>query len=139
MTNALTAFSSDYSVAFNTKTGVSSISVEGAIHKGGAALLALKEAATDSAIAKAVNGRYTAAVDVLGAAFPKVLKDTNSLVGMPALNKHNFATFITGIGRVQESIKGFSKKQVAARLMAAALRSALGIVELSDERTVEMA
>ena len=139
MSNALTAFNSDYSVAFNTKTGVSSISVEGAIHKGGVALVALKDAATDSAIAKAVNGRYTAAVDILGAAFPKVLKDTNSLVGMPALNKANFTTFVTGIGRVQESTKGFSKKQVAARHMASALRSALGIVEVSDERTIEMA
>lgn len=139
MSNALTAFNSDFSIVFDAPKGASSISVEGAIHKGGKALIALKDAATDSAVAKALNGRYTPAVDILSAAFPKVAKDTNALVGMPALNKENFTTFIKGIGRVQESTKGFSKKQIAARHMAAALRSGLGIVEEMDSRTVEMA
>lgn len=139
MSTSLTTFASEYSVAFETKKGMASLSIEGAIHKGGAAMTALKDAATDSAVTKAINGRYTAAVDILSLAFPKVAKDTNTLVGMPGLNKANFTTLITGIGRAIEPKNGFSKKQLAARNMASALRSALGIVETADDRTIEMA
>ena len=139
MSNSLTAFNSDFSIVFDTPKGAASISVEGAIHKGGKALAALKDAAENSAVTKAINGRYGPAVDIMGVAFPKVLKATHDLVGMPALSKANFTTFLNGIGRVQESTKGFSKKQIAARHMASAMRSALGIVETEDDRTVEMA
>jgi hypothetical protein len=138
MSNSLVAFSSDYSVAFSTKKGMAALSIEGAIHKGGAALVALRDVAVDSAVAKALIGRYSAAVDIISVAFPKVASATYSLVGSPSANKSNFATFLNGIDRVVEPAKGFSKKQIAARQMAQSLRVALGMVEAQESRTVDM-
>jgi hypothetical protein len=138
MSTSITTFSSDYSVAFSTKKGMAAMSIEGAIHKGGAALVALKDVAVDSAVAKAIGGRYTASVDIISVAFPKVAAATFSLVGAPNANKANFATFLNGIDRVVEPAKGFSKKQIAARQMAQSLRVALGMVEAQEARTIDM-
>jgi len=141
-TTAIATFSSDYSVAFDTKKGVSSISIEGAIHKGGKALVSLKNVAVDSAIAKALSGRYTPAVDILAIAFPRVAAAAYALVGSPAMNKSNFTTFVRGVLNASEPAKGFSKKQLAALDMARAVSSALkmDVVEAVDAaNTVEMA
>jgi len=129
MANNLTVFSDNYAVAFNTKKGIASISAEGAIVKGGAALAALRDVAVDSAVAKALNGRYGPATDVVGGAFPRVLASCTSLVGHPCMNKANFVTFLRGVGRVAPSAKGFSKKQEAARAMARGLLDGMGVTE----------
>lgn len=142
MSTSITTFSSEYSVAFNTKKGVSSLSIEGAIHKGGAALAALKDVAVDSAISKAMAGRYTAAVDILSVAFPRVAAAAYDLVGSPSMNKANFTTFVKGVLNAKEPAKGFSKKQIAATQMANALASALKLNETASvdaANTIEMA
>ena len=129
MANDLTVFSDNYAVTFNTKKGIASISAEGAIVKGGAALAALRDVAVDSAVAKALNGRYAPATDVIGGAFPRVLASAINLVGHPCTNKANFVTFLRGVGRVAPSAKGFSKKQEAARTMARSLLDGMGVTE----------
>lgn len=140
MSNAITAFNSDFSVTFDTAKGVASISVEGALIKGGKALASLKDVAVDSALSKAVNGRYTAAVDVLEGAFPKIVAAVRTLHGVPSMNKFNFMCVLSGIENAQEPAKGFSKKQVAARSMVRTLRNCAALARAADERVVlEMA
>lgn len=138
MSNALTAFNPDFSIVFDVKGGTASLSIEGAIHKGGKALIALKDAAENSAVTKAINGRYTAAVDILSIAMPKAAKATEVAVGMPALNKRNFEVLLCSIARLPVPAKGWNKRQVAALHMASALRTALGIEEPEDNRTIDM-
>ncbi len=72
----VTVFSPDQTaVTFTDKKGsLHAITAEGAVWKGGAALASLKEVALDSALTKAMGGRYRAAADVLEAAFPKAAK-----------------------------------------------------------------
>ena len=140
MSTAITVFSSDSAVVYNTKKGdVMHTSPEGALFKGGAALASLKDAALDSAIAKAANGRYGPAVDILETAFPKVAKAVVALVGMPGLNKANFVTLLGGIERTQEPEKGFTKRQLAARAVVRTLRNVPALAAEVDTRTVEMA
>lgn len=140
MSNAIVAFNSEFSVTFDTAKGVTSISVEGALVKGGKALASLKDVAVDSALAKAVNGRYTAAVDVLETAFPKVVAAVRTLHGVPALNKFNFMCVLSGIENAAEPAKGFSKRQLAAQSMVRTLRNVPALAKAADERAViEMA
>lgn len=139
MASNLTVFSADSCIVYNTKKGdVVSTSPEGALFKGAAALASLKDVALDSAITKALNGRYQVAVDVLGASFPKVAKATNDLLGLPGLNKANFTAFLRGIDRCQAPAKGFSKKQVVARSVAIAILAGMGLATETDVNTVEM-
>jgi hypothetical protein len=139
MSNITTVFA-DYSVTYDNKKGdVLSTSPEGALFKGGAALASLKDVALDGAISKAANGRYGAVVDILEVAFPKVGRDTRTLVGIPALNKANFTTFISGIERSPEPKRGFSKRQEVARQIVRTLRNVPALMVESDTRTVEMA
>lgn len=107
----------------NKKGDVLSISPEGALFKGGAAIASLKDAALESAMSKAVNGRYQAAADVLEVAFPAVAKAVWSLIGAPSANKASFLTLIGGIERADEPKKGWSKKQLAARALLRGLRT----------------
>ena len=140
MSNALTAFNPEFSVTFDTAKGVASISVEGALVKGGKALASLKDVAVDSALAKANNGRYTAAVDVLETAFPKVIAAVRTLHGVPSMNKFNFMCVLSGIENANEPSKGFSKRQLAAQSMVRTLRNNPALAKAEDERVVlEMA
>lgn len=140
MSNAITVFSTDSAVVYTTKKGdVLSTSPEGALFKGGSALASLKDAALDSAMGKAANGRYGPAVDILETAFPKVSKAVQALVGLPGLNKANFMTLLGGIERAQAPEKGFSKRQLAARSMVRVLRNVPALAIEVDSRTVEMA
>ena len=141
MSTAITVFSSDSAVVYNTKKGeVMSTSPEGALFKGGAALASLKDAALDSAMAKAANGRYGPATDILEAAFPKISAAVRTLHGMPSLNKFNFLCLMSGIENAPEGAKGFNKKQVLARAMVRSLRNVTALAKALDERVVlEMA
>lgn len=99
-----------------------SISAEGAIIKGGKTLMGMmKDAALESALTKAVNGKYRAAADILSVAFPKVGKAAESLLGNVWANKTNMATLISAALRVEAGAKGFSEKQLQARALATAL------------------
>lgn len=139
MSTAITVFSSDSAVVFNTKKGdVLAISPEGALFKGGAALASLKDAALDSAMAKAANGRYGPAVDILETAFPKIGKAVLALVGLPGLNKANFMTLMGGIERAQEPEKGFTKRQLVVRSMVRTLRNVPALALETDVRTIDM-
>jgi hypothetical protein len=125
MTAIATVFAQESSaLEFVTKKGdIRTVTAEGAVFRGGLALAALKDASLDSALNKAHNGRYAAAADILDAAFPSVTKAVLSLMGTPSANKANMGALISGVERVKEPMKGWSKKQLAARHLARALRS----------------
>lgn len=140
MTTAVAIFTSEHrAVQFTTKNGaVHSITPEGALFKGGAALNGLKDEAVLSALAKAVNGRYVAATDVLEAAFPAVGKSCRSLLGDPCANKTNFMALLGGIERAAEPAKGWSKKQNVARSLVKSLRDIPALrVEPSEAYTID--
>ena len=142
MSTALTTFASEYSVVFDTKKGVASLSIEGAIHKGGAALAVLKDVAVDSAVSKAMAGRYTAAVDILSVGFPRVAASTYDLIGAPSHNKFNFTTFVKGVLNAKVPAKGHSKKQLVCLDMAKSLAAALKMFEtapIDAVNTIELA
>lgn len=100
-----------------------SISAEGAIIKGGKTLMGMmKDAALESALTKAANGKYRAAADILAVAFPKVGKAAESLLGTVWSNKTSMATLIKAALLVSPSAtKGYSEKQLKARALAEAL------------------
>jgi hypothetical protein len=85
MTNAVSIFAADTSiVSYENKKGDQfTISTEGALFKGGIALRALKDTAMLSAAHKAENGKYRAAADILGAAFPSLTKAFDKFIGLP--------------------------------------------------------
>lgn len=100
-----------------------SISAEGAIIKGGKTLMGmLKDAALESALTKAANGKYRAAADILSVAFPKVGKAAESLLGNVWANKTNMATLVAGALRAEAGSKGYTANQLKARALAQALR-----------------
>ena len=121
----ITVFSAEsVALSFVTKKGdIKTVTPEGAVFRGGAALAALKDAALDTALAKAVNGRYGPAADILDAAFPSVTKAVVALLGSPSANKANMAAMLSGVERATEPSKGWNKKQMAARHLARAMRS----------------
>lgn len=104
------------------KGSLHSITAEGALFKGGAALAALKDAALEAALIKAQNGRYRAAADVLTAAFPAIGKAADKLIGTTWANKSTMGTLVNAILRAEPGKSGeFSKKQSEARMLANAL------------------
>lgn len=143
MSNAITVFNteSNATIMFTTKKGdVRATSPEGALFIGGLALASLKDAALESAVIKASQGRYQAAADILGAAFPKVSKACVGLLGSVSQNKIKFGEFLGAIERTQEPKKGWSKKQVTALAVLRNLRRipALAVEVVTVENTVEM-
>ena len=121
----VTVFHADTSaLAYTDKKGTEcAITPEGALFKGGAALAALKDAAVESALAKAVNGRYRAASDILVAAFPSIGKAAEKLIGTPWANKSTMGTLINAVRRAEPGKSGeFSKKQTEARMLCAVLQ-----------------
>ena len=111
-------------VAFVDKKGVAhEITAEGALHKGGNALTALKDAATDLALAKAHNGKYRAAFDIVSNAFPSQYRAYCKLFKAEAwATKTEFASFIGAMENAQPGKNGFTKKQNHARELLASLR-----------------
>lgn len=99
-----------------------SISAEGAIIKGGKTLMGMmKDAALESALTKAMNGKYRAAADILSVAFPKVGKAATALLGEAWANKTNMATLVAAALRAEAGSKGFTANQLKARALANAM------------------
>ena len=111
-------------VAFADKKGVShEITAEGALHKGGNALAALKEASLDLALAKAHNGKYRAAFDIIADAFPSQYRAYCKLFKVEAwANKTEFTSFIGAMENTKPGKNGWTKKQVTARSLLSAMR-----------------
>ena len=124
-------------VVFTTKKGeLCNITPEGALFKGGAAIAALKDAAFDSAVTKSVNGKYQAAADILGVAFPAVHKACIKLLGAPSQNKVNMAALLRGIEITSTPEKGWSKKQNMGLILVGALRCIPSLAKQEDTREV---
>lgn len=122
--SAITVFSNDNSiVSFENKKGVAfEISVEGALFKGGAALVALKDAALLSAYNKALDGKFRAAADVIGAAFPGTAKSFEKIIGCSWANKSAMNSFLVAVERAESGKTGYSKKQNEAKAFVKYLR-----------------
>jgi hypothetical protein len=116
-----------------------SLSAEGALFKGGAALAALKDSAIDSAFTKARNGKYRAAAEIIGVAFPRVQKACNTLLGDAFTNKTSMKSFLAGVELAEEPAKGWSAKQVNAKLLVNSLRNipSLAKDEVAEQLTVD--
>lgn len=124
MSQSVTVFTADQTaLTFTDKKGaLHGITAEGACFKGGAAFAALKDLAMESALAKAVNGRYRAASDILCAAFPSIGKAAEKLIGTPWENKSTMGTLINAVRRAEPGKSGeFSAKQQKALALAGAL------------------
>jgi hypothetical protein len=124
MTHQVAIFTgASHAITFNTKKGIASISAEGALFKGGAALAALKDAALDAALGKAHDGKYRAAADIIGAAFPSTAKAFDKIMGIAWANKSSMKSYLAAIERAEEPTKGFSKKQENALILVRTLRN----------------
>ena len=139
--NAITIFSNDSAVVSyeNKKGDQFSISTEGALFKGGIALRALKDTAMLSAAHKAEAGRYRAAADILGAAFPSMAKAFEKFIGLPTWqSKTTMALYLDKLEAIEVPAKGWSKKQTEARGFIAALRQIKALERAADSAfTVE--
>ena len=127
MSQDLAFFASDFAVVnYTNKKGDNfAISTEGALFKGGAALRSLKDKAMLSAAHKAESGRYRAAADILGAAFPAMTKAFDKFFGTPAWNsKLTMCVYLDKLESLQPTAaKGWTAKQVEARTLIQALRT----------------
>lgn len=123
MSNDLSIFAPSFVIGYEDKKGnMHNISAEGALFKGGAALVALKDEAMDCALMKAHNGKYRAASDILSVAFGKQAKAFENLFSaVPWANKNTFNSFLTALAGVAVPDKGWSKKQVEARALLGAI------------------
>jgi hypothetical protein len=133
-TNQISTIETSRSIVFDTKKGLQSLTVEGAVYKGGAALRALKDVALESALAKASTGRYGPAADILTVSFPAISKAYTKLYTVPAsANKVSFKRLMDAVSNAAEPAKGWSKNQVAGRALLGALRE---LPALKDETAV---
>lgn len=108
------------------KTGQTrEMTAEGVLWKGGEALKSYKDQALESALAKAVGGRYRAAYDVFIAAFPGIERALEKLhVGTPYANKSSFGTVLMAVVGQQPGAGKTWKdesKQVKAQHLARAI------------------
>ena len=136
MTTAIATIDfNSHAVTYAGPKGVEkSIHVVSSIIVGGKALKACRDVAIVAAIKAAENGRYRAAADVLADAFPKAAKGFIEYVGTPWASKFTFAMFLIKIDAVLPGAKGWTKKQLTARDMLAALRPAFA--DKADAETV---
>ena len=128
MENAVTIFAADsVAITFKDKKGAEhSVSAEGALFKGGAALAALKDKVLLEAGNKAANGKYRAAADILAAAFGTTAKSFEKLMGTPWTNKGTMRSFLDAVERAAEERIAAGKltaKQVQAMTFVKALRT----------------
>lgn len=125
-------------VVFQDKKGnTHNITPEGALFKGGAALKSLKDSALMSAFEKAVNGRYRQACDIISAAFGSTAKAYDKVIGTPWANKQTMQSFLLAVERAQEPDKGWSQKQVVARMLVNELRAVPGLEKPELPLTIE--
>lgn len=125
MSNQLTIIETNHAVVYDAgKSGVRSISTEGALFKGGKALAALKTQGVESAIAKASNGRYGPVCDILTVAFPSIAKAYTKLFAHdPSRDKVSMRAFIKAIEAQVEPEKGWSARQKEAKIVLQVLRA----------------
>ena len=128
MQNTVTIFAADAAaITFTDKKGAAhSVSAEGALFKGGAALAALKDKVLLAACDKASNGKYRAAAEILAAAFGSTTKSFEKLMGLPWANKAAMGAFLGAIERAAEERSAAGKlttKQVQAMAFVKALRT----------------
>ena len=128
MQDAVTIFAAEsVAITFTDKKGAQhSVSAEGALFKGGAALAALKDKVLLEAGNKAANGKYRAAADILTAAFSATAKSFEKLVGTPWANKTTMGSFLGAIERAaaERSAAGkLTAKQAQAMTLVKALRT----------------
>lgn len=125
-------------VSFTDKKNVShELTFEAALHKGGAALSAAKDLALDVAMAKSVNGKYRAAAEIIGGAFPATNKAYAKLFkALPWGNKQEFTAYLSVMERAEGGKNGFSAKQVTARQLMAALRNLPALAKVATESDV---
>lgn len=128
MQNAVTIFSAEsVAIEFKDKKGHShSVSAEGALFKGGAALASLKDKVLLEAGNKAANGKYRAAADILAAAFSATAKSFEKLCGTPWANKSSMNSFLGAIERAAAERVAAGKltaKQAQAMAFVKALRT----------------
>lgn len=139
MNNAIAIFSADTAiVSYQNKKGDNfAISPEGALFKGGIALRALKDTAMLSAANKAEAGRYRAAADILGAAYPAMAKAFEKFIGLPTWqSKTTMALYLDKLEAIAEPIKGFNKKQLEAKAFINALRQIKALERATDNAFV---
>ena len=130
MSNAIAIFANDSAVVnyANKKGDQFTISTEGALFKGGMALRALKDTAMLSAAHKAESGRYRAAADILGAAFPSLTKAFDKFIGLPTWqSKTTMGLYLDKLEALDEPAKSWSKKQLEARAFISVLRQIKGL------------
>jgi hypothetical protein len=128
MQNAVAIFAAEsVAISFVDKKGIAhSVSAEGALFKGGAALAALKDKVLLEAASKAANGKYRAAADILAAAFGTAAKSFEKLIGTPWANKATMGSFLTAIERAADERAAAGKlnaKQAQAMAFVKALRT----------------
>lgn len=137
MTNAIQLFTQDNSVVnyTNKKGDAFHITTEGALFKGGQAIAALKDAAMTSAYHKAESGRYRAAADILGAAFPSMTKAFEKFMNLePWASKTTMSLYLDKLEalRPTNEVKGFTAKQVNARKFINTLRTIKALERAED-------
>ena len=112
-------------VGYTDKKGnVQNISTEGAVFKGGAALAALKDSVIELAYAKAHNGKYRAACDIIEAAYPSTAKAVVKLFNIEGplwADKATFSKLVGAVACAKAGKNGWTAKQLKARPLAAAL------------------
>jgi hypothetical protein len=136
MTNSIAIFSADTAVVSyeNKKGDQFTISTEGALFKGGIALRALKDTAMLSAAHKAESGKYRAAADILGAAFPSLTKAFDKFIGLPTWqSKTTMGLYLDKLEALDEPTKGWSKKQREAQAFMNALRQIKSLERTNTE------
>ena len=127
-TNTVTVFAAEsVAITFKDKKGAQhSVSAEGALFKGGAALAALKDKVLLEAGNKAANGKYRAAADILAAAFSSTAKSFEKMIGTPWTNKVTMNSFLSAIERAAAERVAAGKltaKQAQAMTFVKALRT----------------
>jgi hypothetical protein len=141
MTNSIALFATDNTaITYQNKKGDSfNISTEGALFKGGQAIAALKDAAMLSAYHKAEAGRYRAAADIVGAAFPSMTKAFEKFMGLETwASKTTMALYLDKVEamRPTNEVKGFTKKQTDAKLFINQLRTIKALARAEDNAFV---
>ena len=121
-TNALSIIESG-TINFDAKSGVTNITIEAALFKGGAAGRAVKDAAGELALRKAASGNYRAAAEMLKVAFPAVAKAYDATFGgeLPWANKDAFKSYLRAMLNAKQGKNGWTKKQDEARVLLGAL------------------
>ena len=137
MSNQIAVFNPASVVSFVDNKNVSrELTPEAALHKGGAALSALKDMALDSALAKAHNGKFRAAAEILMGAFPSQHKAFDKLYGaLPWTDKATFVSYLIAMENAKPGKSGeYNKKQNNALALMRAIRNIPSFAKVAAEQ-----